>query len=564
MKNQRSLSPFCGFLASAIMLLVLMTRASYAGQWTLDSFVYHGTTHSETQTWGWYGFAHEIKHPGAEKSVPESAPIFREARVPISPQEGSSGSFAISSSLFMTSSLAGGQTANSTGWPIKAAKTSVVVTVRPVFVWRRNNIYTPGVGDSPDPNDNPVLSQRIYIYEESQGRITRRHSGGEPSYSAANPFRGTWMPMQRLDNGLKSPITEDLSDYGGITNHSVGGRVRFIPVNKIRIGIEGKEFFDGPAINLKGIVESQARSFIRWEQASAQVSFHYNIRMMGFQFRTRRKGSTEDPKILNGFSSYASIAAGHQKSDEHQAEILMRVTMAGGPDLIGMPGLSLSQLPKLRLHNEKGVEKDAKLLPPSDPDTPAAERPADLTDSSGFIIVNRVLSRDLITLNSGHTYATLADNVYAPTGVHAREHVMIYQNWDDQNQWEMPSYLLGTENSVPVKFRPKFGDVSIKGHTMKMLVAKVKISIANGFGARRTKIITSNPAEVNSQVSPPIVLGDPQNFAAFEETTVTDEETAGVYRGTLKFPQSEQATVEQLWFKAQDQGVYIPPTPATP
>jgi hypothetical protein len=549
-------------LSLIVVLTLGLSRASYGGQWVLDSYIYSGSIHSDTQAWSSGSLHRTVRNPFYNEAVDRASIT------------GGQGVFNTSASLTLDPDRSYGGTNSGApspnGWPVKAGKTSVAITVRPVFAWQRGQINDPETGTYlPDPTDNPNLSQRIYVLEDSTATVFRTHSNNS-LYSLENPFRGAWMPLEDLSNGLKSPIGEPemLQDrYGqffpeGVTQRCSGSRVRAVTPNKLRRNDQGREVFDGPAIHITGLVRIPNYFLVGSSRASADLSFSYEARIVRFEISARRKGSVPDPKVLAGFGGYASIAAGHKLSDEHQAEVLLKATVPGAWGVpTGLAGIPLWSLPKLRLHSEKGVEKDAKLLPPSDSDTPANEKPADHTDNSGYIIINRVLSRDLTTLITGHTYVTLADNVYNPSA--QANHAFIYQNRWEKVEWKMGEngekpwktdfYAGNADSKEKIWANAVFGyryspllhiqeDVPLTKHTVKFVVNHLAVRERDDNGVWVNRVYTSDPndratnysidtefiyqadLDVSRYVkfSPPTAIMDAQGVVKSEMTIIKD------------------------------------------
>ena len=408
------------------------------------------------------------------------------------------------------------------------------LTITPVFRWEANRLYTDANSKgAPDSVDTPP--GKLWYYEQSD---------------ASTLHTNAHFAMREVNNGLGSKIVTSHPGGSGVTLNRASTSQVVVQDTQGATTVYGQSRSLIVRVNLTatGIASKKTGQ----NTASARVS--YAVDLVQFRLMSRLKANHDPTDFHTGFNNRfdispagAHIAAGgiETPTHEHEADFVIRVSKStSGTPLSGLPrGL----LPRLRVRNREGVVVPVEI-----------RAQANTTNSNGLLLSDTALSRDTMTGSS--TQDPRPVDAYL-SNVTNSSPTRLFMEWDQNDDWTFDAVFIKPNAQLPVTFRPKFNDLPITGHSLKFIVAKILVSGYDpAVDEERTRYYTSDPAEVDAEASPPVLLGPIETYAKFDNPVATDS-GGGVYQNTLRLRPPEDQLVEDVEFQAEDKGVFGAPTP---
>ena len=560
--------------------LLCHARTAHAGEWVVDRYETTATAMSQEGNWSAYGEEAQTRvHTVNGKEEPGA---------PGSSEYGSLTHTAVSAHPGYTN------------WPNDPAQPGAPKlmgfsrgSIKAIFKWQRNQIYDaqngPGSGHD-DPDDNPPAI--IWIRESasiSAGKTKHHNNNADPLWT------GGYIVIEGKDSLGNSAGTpnggrshQDIGIFDSWSGTSATARVRAYPA--------GTDTVVGPTFSFHGKITMFGGYISAGGDQYTDLYFNYGATLATLNISLKRKDSDLPEVSGDGYNS-AAIAAGAKDTlkNEHWAEVFVTLD----PPLAGQElKIAPETLPSPPADSNGNSSTDDRVF---DPQFPVLWKPNPhpITDENGKAKIGEWRSDDIFTGGTGRLVVP-----GRPRTAPNRAFASLHQAWDEDGQAEGgpgAHWNYGKEfdydTDIPVTFQPSFTDsydygawssqptekrtIKITKHTMNFLVGRIRVSgidPGDPNSGRKTWFFTSE----RRKVDPPFYTGPPILYATQEELDalascsprqVTDVSESGIYQTTLRMTEPEadedgevvlkfgevtvrEASIEQVWLKAQDDGVW--------
>ena len=561
-------------------LLLWGTARAQAGSWGVERYVWNGTSQEAVvriSTSNYYG-------PSITNEAKTLTKVMRDNQL-ISFQNGSD--------VYPHAAVAGWGTNWYDPWTDSTTSRgassftgTVDTTIYAVFKWHRNQIADPNhpYQTQDDPTDNPPK----YLFTREKGLIVGSKS------TLADSVHGEIKSKGGMNVTLEDSQLLRYEDSGG------GGYAHNAEIDIVRrLNVTGDEVV-APPLLFKGTAtvvpdysgqHSGGGASAHFVYDAAPAVMNVTIWTQGDAFNERHGPSHNAPRRDE---NTPTVAAGSKGTEaDPYAMHLFGVGVQLSPPLAGQKLLPV----KILIEGPKHVQNSWKWAYRE-----AEHSPNAYTNEFGGISLGYLISNDIANAN----FEISVPGQPSTTGpAHYR------QAWDEiidtsssssqETHWEYNKDF-DYDTDIDVTFKPRFknsyfeiGDDPqwvrrsnpISGHTMNFMLGKIQVSgvINQGYSYPQTWIFTSNPLDVlYSQYStyngPPVKLVDQAELDQIcEPKTATDLPHGNVYdlayktKLRIKEPPSTpleehvmhigdmtiyDASIEQVWMKAQDNDVYQP------